>query len=82
MRASRSLTLVFSALIWSNIVVVVVGMVAFSGFRLIGMINLLASNTATRDVQPQNALIVIVAAQRELGLCPKSRTPRASSFCW
>jgi hypothetical protein len=28
---SRSLTFVFSALIWSNIVGVVVGMVAFSG---------------------------------------------------
>jgi hypothetical protein len=39
-RASRSLTFVFSALIWSNIVGVVVGMVAISGFRLIGMINL------------------------------------------
>jgi ABC-type dipeptide/oligopeptide/nickel transport system permease component len=39
-RASRSLTLVFSALIWSNIVGVVVGMVAFNGFRSIGMINL------------------------------------------
>jgi len=39
-RASRSLTLAFSALIWSNIVGVVVGMVAFSGFRSIGMINL------------------------------------------
>jgi len=40
-RASRSLTFVFSALIWSNIVgVVVVGMAAFKGFRSIGMINL------------------------------------------
>jgi len=39
-RASRSLTFVFSALIWSNIVGVVVGMVIFSGFRSIGMINL------------------------------------------
>ena len=40
-RASRSLTFVFSALIWSNIVVdVVLGMVAFSGFRSIEMINL------------------------------------------
>jgi hypothetical protein len=39
-RASRSLTFVFSALIWSNIVGVVVGMVAFNGFRSIGMINL------------------------------------------
>jgi hypothetical protein len=29
-RASRSLTLVFSALIWSNIVGVMVGMVAFN----------------------------------------------------
>ena len=39
-RASRSLTFVFSALIWSSIVGVVVGIVAFSGFRSIGMINL------------------------------------------
>ena len=39
-RASRSLIFVFSALIWSNIVGVVVGMVAFSGFRSIEMINL------------------------------------------
>jgi hypothetical protein len=39
-RASRSLTFDFSALIWSNIVGVVVGMVAFSGFRSIEMINL------------------------------------------
>ena len=39
-RASRSLIFVLSALIWSNIVGVVVGMVAFSGFRSIGMINL------------------------------------------
>ena len=39
-RASRSLTFVFSALIWSNIVAVVLGMVAFSGFRSIEMINL------------------------------------------
>jgi hypothetical protein len=39
-RASRSPTFVFSALIWSNIVGVVVGMVAFNGFRSIGMINL------------------------------------------
>ena len=56
-RASRSLIFVFSALIWSNIVGVVVGMVAFSGFRLTGMINLLASNTLTRDIQPQNVPI-------------------------
>jgi len=40
-RASRSLTFVFSAPIWSNIVVAVVGMVAFSSFRSIGMINLI-----------------------------------------
>ena len=38
-RASRSPTFVFSALIWSNILGVV-GMVAFSGFRSIAMINL------------------------------------------
>jgi hypothetical protein len=41
-RASRSLTLVFSALIWFNIVGVVVGMVTFSSFRSIRMINLVA----------------------------------------
>jgi hypothetical protein len=35
-RASRSLIFVFSALIWSNIVGVVVGMVALSSFRSIG----------------------------------------------
>jgi hypothetical protein len=39
-RASRSLTFVFSALIWSNIIGIVVGMVTFSGFRSIGMIDL------------------------------------------
>ena len=39
-RASRSLIFVFSALIWSNIVGVAVGMVAFSSFRSIVMINL------------------------------------------
>ena len=79
-RASRSLIFVFSALIWSNIVGVVVGMVAFSGFRLIGMINLLASNTATRDIQPQNALTDLVGGRRELPLCTKSRVARTSSF--
>jgi len=41
-RASRSLTFAFSALIWSNIVGVVVGMVAFSCFSSIGMINFAA----------------------------------------
>jgi hypothetical protein len=30
----------------------VVGMVAFNGFRSIVMIDLLASNTLTRDIQP------------------------------
>jgi hypothetical protein len=64
-RASRSLIFVFSALIWSNIVGVEVGMVAFSGFRLIGMINLLASNSSTRDIQPQNALTDLVGGRRE-----------------
>jgi hypothetical protein len=39
-RARRSLIFVFSALIWSNIVGVVVGMVAFNGFRSIVMIDL------------------------------------------
>jgi hypothetical protein len=38
-RASRWLIFVLSALIWSNIVGVVVGMVAFSGFGSIEMIN-------------------------------------------
>jgi hypothetical protein len=41
-RASRSLTFVFSTLIWSNIVGIVVGMVTFSSLKLIGMINLVA----------------------------------------
>jgi ABC-type dipeptide/oligopeptide/nickel transport system permease component len=35
-RASRSLTFDFSALIWSNIVGVMLGMVAFSGFSRSG----------------------------------------------
>jgi hypothetical protein len=39
-RVSRSLIFAFSALIWSSIVGVVVSMVAFGGFRSIGMINL------------------------------------------
>ena len=65
-RASRSLIFVFSALIWSNIVGVVVGMVAFSGVKSIRMINLLASSTLTRDIQPQNALIYLVGGRREL----------------
>jgi hypothetical protein len=39
-RASRALTFDFSALIWSNIIGVVVGMMAFSGFRSIVIINL------------------------------------------
>ena len=39
-RASRSLTFVFSVPIWSNIVGVVLAMVAVCGLRLIGMINL------------------------------------------
>jgi hypothetical protein len=77
-RASRSLIFVFSALIWSNIVDVVVGMVAFSGFRLLGMINLLASNTSTRDIQPQNAPITSLAAER-LSLSSKPRGPRIPS---
>jgi hypothetical protein len=41
-RASRSLIFVLSALIWSNIVGVVVGMVTFTSFRSIGMIILAA----------------------------------------
>jgi hypothetical protein len=39
-RASRSLTFVFSALIWSMIVGIVVGMVTFCSLKLIKMINL------------------------------------------
>jgi hypothetical protein len=39
-RASRSLIFVFSALIWSNIVGVVIGMMAFSGFKSITKIDL------------------------------------------
>jgi hypothetical protein len=39
-RASRSLTFVLSALIWSRIVGVVLGMVAFNSFMSIGMIDL------------------------------------------
>jgi hypothetical protein len=35
-RASRALTFDFSALIWSNIVGVMVGMVAFGGFSRSG----------------------------------------------
>src|SRR5882724_8967856 len=51
-RASRSLTFVFSKLIWFNIVGVVVGMVTFSSFRSIGTINLVvASNTAMANLQ-------------------------------
>jgi hypothetical protein len=41
-RASRSLTVVFSALIWSKIVGILVGMVTFCSIKLIGMINLVA----------------------------------------
>ena len=47
-RASRSLIFDFSELIWSNIVGVVVGMVAFSGFRSIEMINLAGRLTPQR----------------------------------
>src|SRR5205823_12710527 len=51
-RTSRLLALVFSTLIWSNIVGVVVAMVTFSSFRSIGMINLVvASNTAMANLQ-------------------------------
>jgi len=39
-RAIRSLIFVFSAVIWSNMVGVVVGRLAFNGFRSIGMIDL------------------------------------------
>src|SRR3974377_1314714 len=49
--ASRSLIFVFSALIWSNIVGVVVGMVAFNSLRSIGMINfVLGSNTSRKNI--------------------------------
>ena len=49
-RASRSLTLVFSALIWPNIVGVVLGMVAFSGFRSIEMIKSCSRLTPQREI--------------------------------
>ena len=79
------MTFVFSALIWSNIVSVGVGMVAFSGFRSIGMINPLAFNTPTRNVQPQNALIVLVAMLRSTWLRRENRsihTDTACAFDW
>jgi hypothetical protein len=49
-RASRTLTFDFSALIWSNIVGVMVGMVAFGG-SVDRDDQLLASNTSMRDSQ-------------------------------
>jgi hypothetical protein len=49
-RASRSLTLDFSAVIWSNIVGVMVGMVAFSGFSRSNH-QLLSSTTSMRNSQ-------------------------------
>jgi len=81
-RASRSLIFVFSALIWSNIVGVVAGMVAFSGFRLIGMINLLASITVTRDLQLNNASTGLVGYGSYSRRCLKSFRSRKSLFCW
>jgi hypothetical protein len=39
-RASRSLSFVFSVVIWSTIVSVVVGIVTFCDFKLIGMLSL------------------------------------------
>jgi hypothetical protein len=72
-RASRSLNFVFSALIWSTIVGVVGGMVAFRGFMSIAMINL-ASNIATRDLQSWNASLAlpnISSARQKLVLLDK-----------
>jgi hypothetical protein len=41
-RASRSLIFVFSALIWPNIVGIVVGIVALCCLKLIGVVNVVA----------------------------------------
>ena len=81
-RASRSLTFVFSAPIWSNIVGDVAGMVVSSGFKSITRSILLASNTATRDLQRGNVSTGLVGGGSYSRRCPKSRRPRQSSFCW
>ena len=43
---------------------------------------MLASNTAMRDIQLQNALIDFVGGRWDLRLCSRSRGPRRSSSCW
>jgi hypothetical protein len=60
-RASRSLIFVLSALIWSNIVDVVVGMVTFCSLRSIGMINLaeLLTDAALSQTQLQRSAATI-----------------------
>ena len=82
-RASRSLTFVFSALIWSNIVGVVVGMVAISGFRSIGMINLAGGLTPQREIfnrrmRPLTSLAAGAILRPAENLISRGR----SSFCW
>jgi hypothetical protein len=81
-RASRSLIFVFSALIWSNIVGVVVGIVAFSGFRSIGMINLAGRLTPQCGIfNCRMRRLTSLAADASCGRPRKSRAPRTSSFC-
>ena len=81
-RASRSLSFVLSALIWSTIVGVVGGMVAFRGFMSIAMINL-ASNIATRDLQSWNASLAlpnISSAPQKLVLLDKLASGKLSGY--
>ena len=76
-RASRSLTFAFSALIWSNIVGVVVGMVAFSCFSSIGMINFAAKQATALVTDECNSprlgglpwhKVEVVARDRPVGI--------------
>ena len=80
-RASRSLIFVFSALIWSNIVGVMVGMMACSGFRSIGMINL-RPLTPKREIFNRRMRSLTRWRPTRVGLCPKAPTRRARSFHW
>ena len=76
-RASRSLIFVFSALIWSSIVGVVVGMVAISGFRSIGMINLAGGLTPQREIFNRRMRpLTSLGAGAILRPRPKSYNPR------
>jgi hypothetical protein len=71
-RASRSLIFVFSALIWSSIVGVLVGIVTFSG-----------SNTLTRDLLLNNASTGLVDYRSYSRRCPNSgRCGRACSVAY